>query len=156
MEGVKRNADRKKNIEMWRLIDDADAREQPLKILEQEISVLKEAEHAEIHANASDEPSLLTMSILRSADLAAKPEIHRRCREQQCGKWRIPRAVENVACHDEQIFAQVPPVEAPVERGDDDVKNYEGERIKKHDESGFELNGREGSPIYVSHIAANI
>ncbi len=31
---VKGNADRQKNVEMWGMIDDADARKQPLEILE--------------------------------------------------------------------------------------------------------------------------
>ena len=76
MERVKRNADGKQNVEMRRLIDDPYAREQPLEILEQKVSVLEKAEHAEVHANAGNEPSLLVMSILRFADLPTEPEIH--------------------------------------------------------------------------------
>ena len=56
----------------------------------------------------------------------------------------------------EQILAQVPTVETPVKRGDDYVEDDEGERVKQHNEAGFELNGREGSPIYLSHIAADV
>ena len=58
MEGVKRNADRQKNIEMRWLIDDSAASHQPLEIFEQEISVLEEPEHAQIHRDAGDQPRL--------------------------------------------------------------------------------------------------
>src|ERR1700719_507490 len=80
MESVKGNADRQQNVEMGRLIDDPDAGNQPLEILEQKISVLKKAEHAQIHANAGHEPTFPGARIVRFADLPAEPEIHRRRR----------------------------------------------------------------------------
>jgi len=118
------------------LINDSDAREKPLEILKQKISVFEKTEHAQIHADAGDEPSLLV--ILRFADLAAQPEIHGRGGKKERGKWRIPRAVENVTRDDEKIFSQIPTAQAPIESRDDDVENDEGERIKKHDE-GFRI-----------------
>ena len=134
MEGVKGNSDRKQDIKMRRLIDDPDPRHEPLEILEQKISVLEEAEHAQIHANAPHQPSLLGPLTLRLADLAAEPEIHRGRREQQRGERRVPCAVENVTGDHEQIFPQLPTPETPVERRYDDVEDDKGERIKKHGE----------------------
>ena len=136
MEGVKRDADRKQNIEVRRLINDSHAREKPLEILKQKISVFEKTEHAQIHADAGDEPSLLV--IMRFADLASEPEIHRRGGKKERGEWRIPRAIENVTCDDEKIFSKIPTAQVPIEGRDDDVENDEGERIKKHDE-GFRI-----------------
>jgi hypothetical protein len=76
MESVKGNSDRKQNVQMRRLINNPDSREQPLKILEQKVSVLKEPEHAQIHANARNQPA--TSCVFRGfAHLTAKPKIHR-------------------------------------------------------------------------------
>ena len=155
MEGVKRNADRKENVEMRRLIDDADAGEQPLEILEQKISVLEKTEHAQIHANARDEPPLLGALTLRLGNLATEPKIHRRGREQERGERRIPGAVKNVTRNDEQVFSHLPSAKTPVERDDDYEKNDEGERIKKHGEV-FELRCRRQLPIYASHNEADL
>ena len=132
MERIKGNSDRQQNIEMRRLINDPDAGEEPLEILKQEISVLEEAEHAQIHANAGDQPTLLRVSILRFADLAPKPEIHRRCRKQKRGKRRIPRPVKNVARDYEQIFPDRPGSDAPIGGQDHHKKDNKGERIEEH------------------------
>src|SRR5437764_15385318 len=105
MEGVKRNSDRQQDVEMRRLIDDANAGDQPLEILEQKISVFEKAEHAQIHADARDEPALFGALTLRLGNLATEPKIHRRGREQKCGERRIPGTVKNVTCNDEQIFS---------------------------------------------------
>src|SRR5262249_8186993 len=121
-------------IEVWRLIKDSDASEQPLGGLEEKVFVLEKTEHAQGHAKAGDEPSLLAMSIFRLADLPPAPENHRRGGEKERGKWRIPCAIENVTRNDEKIFSQIPTAKAPVDRRDDDVENDEGERIEKHDE----------------------
>ena len=155
MEGVKRNADRKQNVEMRRLIDDADAGEQPLEILEQKISVLEKTEHAQIHANAGHQPTFPGARVFCFGDLPAEPEIHRRGRKKKRGKRRIPRAVKNVTGNDEQIFSDLPSAKAPVERDDDYEKNDEGERIKKHGEV-FELHCRRQLPIYASHNEADL
>ena len=56
MKSVKGNADRKKNVEMGRLVDDADACEEPLEILEQKVPVFEKPEHAQIHADTADQP----------------------------------------------------------------------------------------------------
>ena len=132
MESVKGNADRQQNVEVRRLINDPRARKHPLEILKKKISVLKKAEHAEIHADAGDEPALLCALSLGFANLAAEPEIHRGGGEEQRGKRRIPCAIENVTRDNEEILAGVPTVETPIDRGNDDVENDEGERIKKH------------------------
>ncbi len=114
MKRIKRNADGEQNVEVRRLINDSDPCQQPLEILEQEISVFKKTEHAQIHANARDQPSFLRMSILRFGNLAAEPEIHGRCRKKQCSERRVPCAVENIAGNDEQILARPPTADAPV------------------------------------------
>ena len=140
---------------MRRLIDDPDAGKQPLEILEQKISVFEKAEHAQVHADARDQPPLLGRLTLRFSDLATEPEIHRGGREQERGEWRIPRAVKNVTRNDEQVLAKVPTVQAPVEGDDDYEKNDEGERIEKHDEI-FELPCRRQLPVYATHIEADV
>src|SRR2546423_952867 len=56
MERVKGNADGQKNVEMRWLIDDADAREQPLKVLQQKVPVFEKPEHAQVHADAANQP----------------------------------------------------------------------------------------------------
>jgi hypothetical protein len=48
VESVERDSDRQENVEVRRLVDDADARHQPLEIFEQEISVFEKAEHAQV------------------------------------------------------------------------------------------------------------
>ncbi len=79
---------------MRRLINDPNAREEPLEILEQKISIFEKPEHGQIHADARDQPAFLVVG--RFGDLAAEPEIHRGRRKKEGGEWRIPRAVENV------------------------------------------------------------
>ena len=132
MESVKGNSNRKENIQMRRLIDDPDSRQQPLKILEQKVPVLKEPEHAQIHANARNQPTTSCM-FSGFAHLTAKPEIHRGGSEQKRGKRRVPRAVKDVARDYEKIFPRIPGMHAPVSGDDDCKKDYEGERIEKHD-----------------------
>ena len=132
MKGVKRNPDRKQNIEMRRLIDDPDSRQQPLEILKEKIPVFEKPEHAQVHADTCDQPAFLGRFGLRFGDLAAQPEIHRRSCEKERRKRGIPRAVKNVAGDDEQILSQLPTAKAPVERKHDNVKDDESERIKKH------------------------
>jgi hypothetical protein len=123
--------------------------------LEQKISVFEKTEHAQVHANAGDQPTLPGSAFLSFAYLAPEPEIHRRCGKKQRGKGRIPRAVENVAGDHEQVFSQLPPAETPVERNDDYIENDEGKRIKKHD-------GKLGLPLPTAadhlrqHIEANV
>jgi hypothetical protein len=132
VKGVKGNPDWKENVEMRRLVDNADAREQPLEILEQKISVFKKAEHAQVHAHTRDQPPLLCALIRRLGNLAAQPEIHRRGRKKKRGERRIPGTVENVTGHDEQIFPQFPAANAPIKRHDNYEKDDKRERIKKH------------------------
>jgi hypothetical protein len=57
MESIKGNSDRKQNVQVRWLINDPHSREQPLEILEQKVSVFKEPEHAQIHANARNQPA---------------------------------------------------------------------------------------------------
>ena len=56
MKSVKGDADGQKNVEMRRLINDANASEQPLKIFQQEIPVFEESQHAQVHADAGNQP----------------------------------------------------------------------------------------------------
>jgi hypothetical protein len=142
MESIKRNADRKQNVQMRRLVNDPDSREQPLKIFEQKVSVLKEPEHAQIHANARNQPATSGMLIPGVAHLTAKPEIHRGGTEQERSERRVPGAIKNVTGYDEQIFPCLPRTNAPVGRDNDHEENNERERIKEHGEATIELPGR--------------
>ncbi len=139
---------------MRRLIDDPDAREEPLEILKEKISVFEEAEHAQVHAHARDQPAAFCMSILRFANLPTEPEIHCGGGEKQRGKRWIPCAVKNVTGDDEQVFPQRPRSDAPVERDDHYKEDDESERIKQHDESAIELRCRMQHRVYASHIEA--
>src|SRR6266699_511135 len=121
MKRIKGNADGQKNVEMRWLIDDADPREQPLKILQQEISVLEKTEHAQVHADAAHQPHATRTLTLSFRNSSTEPKIHRRRGKEQRGKWRIPRSVKNIARNDEQIFSGVPGTYAPV-GSDDDYK----------------------------------
>ena len=123
---------------MRRLIDDPDSREQPLKILEQKVSVFKEPEHAQIHANARDQPVASSMLIFGSGHLTAKPKIHRRGPKQEGSEGGIPSAVKNVTGEDEQIFPRLPRTNAPVSSDDNYEENDERERIKEHGEAAIE------------------
>ena len=156
MESVKRNSDRKQDVQMRRLIEDPDSREQPLKILEQKVSVFKEPEHAQIHANARDQPATSCMLISGFGHLTAKPKIHRGGPEQERSERRVPGAIKNVAGYDEQIFPRLPVFNAPVSSDDDYEKNDERERIKEHGEAAIELRCRKRGARYASHTEADV
>ena len=156
MEGVKRNSDRKQNVQMRRLIDDPQSREEPLKILEQKVSVFKEPEHAQIHANARNQPATSCVLISGFAHLTAEPKIHRGGPEQERSERRVPGAVKNVTGYDEQIFPRLPRTNAPVKSDDDYEENDERERIKEHGEAAIELRCRKRGARYASHIQADV
>ena len=132
MKRVKGNADRQKNVEVRGLVEDSSAREQPLEILEQKVPVFEKTEHAQVHANAGNQPCPAGMAAFGPGHLSAKPKIHRRGGKKQCGEWRVPRAVKNVACDYEKIFSRVPGTNTPVGGDDDYKKDDERERIEKH------------------------
>src|SRR5262245_60932660 len=138
MESVKGNSDREENVQMRRLIDDPDSREQPLKILEQKVSVFKEPEHAQIHANARNQPATSWMRISGFSHLAAKPKIHRGGPEQKPSERWVPGAIKNITRYDEQIFSGLPRTNAPVGGDDDYVKDDKSEGIKKHVEAAIQ------------------
>src|SRR5215203_5711690 len=156
MESVKGNSNRKQNVQMRRLIDDPDSREQPLKILEQKIPVFKEPQHAQIHANARNKPAAPCMLISGFAHLTTEPKIHRGGPEQERSEGRVPGAIKNVAGYDEQVFPRPPRTNAPVSSNDDDEKNNERERIKKHGETPIESPCRKRGARYASHIEADV
>src|SRR6201993_1824978 len=128
MESVEGNSDRKQNVQMRRLVDDPNSREQPLKIFEQKISVFKKTEHAQIHANARNQPAASCMLISGFAHLMAKPKIHRCCPEQERSERRVPGAVKNVTGYDEQIFPGLPRTNAPEKSDNDYEENDKRER----------------------------
>ena len=132
MESVKGDSDRKQNVQMRRLIDDPDLCEQPLKVLEQKISVFEEPEHAQIHANARNQPATSCMLISGLGHLPAEPKIHRGGPEQERCERRVPRAIKNVTGYNEQIFPRLPRTNAPVKSDNDYEENDERERIKEH------------------------
>src|ERR1051325_1482384 len=133
MESVKGNSDREQKVQMRRLIDNPDSREQPLKIFEQKVSVLKEPEHAQIHANARNQPSASCMFV-GFAHLTAKPKIHRGGPEQERSERRVPSAIKNVTGCNEQIFPRLPRTNAPVGSANEHKENNECERIEEHAE----------------------
>ena len=136
---------------MRRLVDDADAPEEPLEILEEKIPVLEKSEHAQIHAYARDQPAAARTS-LDLRNLSAEPEVHRSGGKKERGERRIPCAIKNITGDDEEVLAQRPGRDAPVERYDDYEKDDESERIKKHGEKPKELICRTRQSIYASHI----
>jgi hypothetical protein len=117
---------------MWRVIKNADAREQPTEILEQKVPVFEKTEHAQVHANAGNQPCPAGMAAFGPGHLSAKPKIHRRGEKKQCGEWRVPRAVKNVACDYEKIFPRLPGTNNPVGGDDDCKKDDERQRIEEH------------------------
>ena len=123
---------------MRRLINDPQSREQPLKVLEQKVSVFKEPEHAQIHANARDKPATFCMLIFGFGHLTAKPEIHRCGPEQERSEGGVPGAIKDVAGYDEQVFPRLPRMNGPVNGDDDHEENDERERIKEHGEAAIE------------------
>ena len=156
MESVKGNSDWKQNVQMRRLINGPHSREQPLKILEQKVSVFEEPEHAQIHANARNQPATPCMLISGFGHSTAKPKIHRGGPEQERSKRRVPGAIKNVTGYDEQIFPGLPRANAPVRTDNDHEKNDERERIKEHCEATIELQCRERGACYASHIEADV
>ena len=127
-----------------------------MEILQEKISVFEEPEHAQIHANAGNEPPALSVRTFRPGNPATEPEIHARCRKEQRRKWRVPGAIKNIARCDQQVFSQRPATETPVERDDDYEKDDESERIKKHGEKPKELICRTRQSIYASHIEEDV
>jgi hypothetical protein len=117
---------------MRRLIDDPHSRQEPLKILQQKVSVFKEPEHAQIHANARNQPATSCMLISGFGHLPAEPKIHRGGPEQERSERRVPGAVKNVTGYDEQIFPRLPRMNAPVKSDNEHEENDERERIKEH------------------------
>ena len=138
------------------MIDDADAREEPLEIFQQEISVFEKPEHAQVHADTADQPGSSRRLVLGFGNLPAQPKIHRRSGKKERGKGRIPGAVKDVAGDDEQIFSRRPGADAPVKRDHDHEEGNESERVKKHGAGSIELRCRDEQPIYVSHIEPDL
>src|SRR5207253_8272247 len=117
MKSVKGNADRQQDVEVRWMIDDADAGEEPLEIFQQEVSVFEKPEHAQVHAEAGNQPRATRRS-LRLGNLPPQPKIHRGGGKEKRGKGWIPRAVKNITRGHEQIFSRGPGMDAPI-RGHD-------------------------------------
>src|SRR6266536_5255707 len=132
MKRVKGNPNGQKNVEMRWLVDDTDAREQPLKILQQKVPVFEEPEHAQVHADAANQPDASRMASFSRGNSSAEPKIHCRRGKEQRGKWRVPCAIKNVARDYEKIFPGIPGTYAPIGGDDDCKKDDECERIEKH------------------------
>src|SRR5437016_4647035 len=132
MKSVEGNSDREKDVEMWRMVDHLDSGEEPLEIFQQEVSVFEKPEHAQVHADAGNQPRATRRS-LRLGNLPPQPKIHRGGGKEKRGKGWIPRAVKNITRGHEQIFSRGPGMDAPVRGHDYDEKDDEGEGIKKHE-----------------------
>ena len=132
MKSVEGNADREKDVEMWRMVDHADAGEEPLEIFQQEVSVFEKPEHAQVHADATDQPTSSRRLVLGFGDLPAQPKIHRGSGKKKRGKRWIPGAVKNVACGHQHILPRIPGADAPVQRHHDCEEDNEGEGIEEH------------------------
>ena len=152
---IKGNADGEKNVEMRRMVDDTDPGNEPLEVLEEEISVFEKPQHAEVHANAGDEPDASGLLSGGFRDSGAEPEIHAGRRKQERGKGRVPRPVENVTRDHEQILPRIPAPYAPIDGDNDYEEDDESERIKKHSENPKELVCRTQQSIYASHIGGS-
>ena len=132
MERVKGNADRQKDVEVRWMIDDADAREEPLEIFQQEVSVFEKPEHAQVHADTGNQPCATRGSVFRFCNLPAQPKIHRGRGKKERGKRWIPGAVKNVARRHQQILPRIPGADAPVQGHYDGEEDNEGEGIEEH------------------------
>ena len=132
MKGVEGDAHGQKNVEMWWLINDANASEQPLKILQQEVPVFEESQHAQVHTDAGNQPGPTRTSSFCPAHLPAKPKIHCRRGKEQRRERRVPRAVKDVASDYEKILPRIPGTYAPIGGDDGYKKDDERKRIEKH------------------------
>jgi hypothetical protein len=124
--------------------------------LEQKVSVFKEPEHAQIHANACDQPATPCMQIACFGHSTAKPEIHRGGPEQKRSEGRVPGAIKNITGYHEQIFPRLPRTNAPISSDDNHEENDERERIKEHGEAAIELRCQKRGAHYSSHIEADV
>jgi len=123
MESVKGNSDRKQNVQL-RVVD----RRSPigastLKILEQKVSVFEKPEHAQIHANARDQPATSCMLTFGLCHLTTKPESIAVAKQEAARA--VPGAIKNVAGCDDKIFPRLPRFNTPVKSDDDDEENDE-------------------------------
>ena len=132
MKGVEGNPDRQKDVEVWRMVDDADAGEEPLEIFQQEVSVFEKPEHAQVHTDACNQPCATRGSVFCFGDLPAQPEIHRGGGKKKRGKRWIPGAIKNVARGHQEILPRIPGADAPVQRHYDGEEDNEGEGIEEH------------------------
>ena len=114
------------------LINDANASEQPLKIFQQKVPVFEESQHAQVHADAGNQPRATRTPAFRPAHLPAEPKIHCRGGKEQRREGRIPGAVKNIARDYEKILARIPGTDAPIGGDDDYKKDNESKRIEKH------------------------
>ena len=117
---------------MGRMINDADTREEPLKIFQQKVSVFEKPEHAQVHTDTADQPRSSRRRRFGFANLSAQPKIHRGSGKKKRGKGWIPSPVKNVACDQKQILPRIPGMDAPVERHYDREEDNKGKRIEKH------------------------
>jgi len=132
MKRVEGNADRQKDVEMRRMVDDADAREEPLEIFHQEVSVFEKPQHAQVHADAANQPRTMRRLSFCFGDLPAQPEIHGGGGKKKRGKRWIPGAIKNVARGHQQILPRIPGADAPVQRHYDSEEDNKGEGIEEH------------------------
>ena len=123
------------------LINDADASEQPLKILQQKVPVFEESQHAQVHADAGNQPRAPRMPSFCPAHLPTEPKIHCRRGKEQRREGRVPRPVKDVACDYEKIFPRIPGMDTPIGGDDGYEKDNERERIEKHDERKLLIQG---------------
>ena len=100
--------------------------------MQQEVSVFEESQHAQVHADAGNQPRATRMSSFCPAHLSAQPKIHCRGGKEQRREGRIPRAVKDVARDYEEILPCIPGMYAPIGDDDDYKKDDERERIEKH------------------------
>jgi hypothetical protein len=104
----------------------------PLKIFQQKVPVFEESQHAQVHADAGNQPRATWTPAFCPAHLPAQPKIHCRRRKEQRREGGIPGAVKDVASDYEKILARVPGTDAPIACDDDYKKDNEGKRIEKH------------------------
>src|SRR5205085_12242008 len=108
------------------------ARQDPLEILEKEIPVLKEPEHAQVDGHADDQPEPALVWAVHFPHFSPEIKIERSRGEEQGGERRIPGAVKNVARDQKKVLARLPRTHRPVGREHQKEENDESERVEKH------------------------
>src|SRR4051812_31413099 len=132
MKSVEGDADRQKDVKVRRLIVDPASSENPGKILEQEVSVFEEPQHAEVDRDTDPQPDAALPGRLYFTHFSAEIKIESGGRKQQRSERRVPRAIENIARDEKEVLTRIPRTHAPVQAEHNHEKGDKGKRVKQH------------------------